>query len=483
MIPASISTIQEIRNALVEFKKSGKFIISYAEVYSQGTYYLASLSDKVYLNPQGYMLFKGLAAESMFFKGALEKLNIEMQVMRHGKFKSAAEPFLSDKMSDANKLQTMVFIEAVWKNILYDISQSRNISVAELDRLADEFKIETPEDALKYKLVDGLAYKDEVLTDLAARLGEKETDKINYMAMGKYTKVTGSKVKTPSVKDRIAVIYASGAIQSGDGDDKTIGSEKISKAIRKARLDKKIKAIVLRVNSPGGSALASDVIWHEVVLAKAAKPVVVSMGDYAASGGYYISCGATKIFAEPNTLTGSIGVFGMIPNFQGLLNKKLGITVDGVKTDNYADIGMVTRPMTPGEKGIMEREIDNIYNVFLKHVAEGRNMSVQKVDSIAQGRIWVAADAKRIGLVDEIGGVNDAIKAAADLAKTTNYRVVSLPEQKEFIQELMENLKDGARINYIKNELGENYIYYEHLKQAAEMKGIQARLPFELIIK
>jgi protease IV len=483
IVPARISTLQEIRNALLEFKKTKKFIISYSEMYMQGTYYLASVSDKIYINPEGYFLFKGLAANYMFLKGTLGKLDLDMQVIRHGKFKSAVEQFTNDKMSDANKLQTMAYIKSVWNNMLSDISLSRNISLNELNRIADEFKIETPKDAVKYRLVDGLAYKDEVLAELASLVKVKDINKIKYITLGKYSKAPESKSVISGKKDRIALVYASGEIQSGEGDDNTIGSEKISKAIRQARMDNKVKAIVLRVNSPGGSALASDVIWREVVLAKLVKPVVVSMGDLAASGGYYISCGASKIFAEPNTLTGSIGVFGIIPNLKGLLNKKLGITLDGVKTDEYADIGDITRPITTGEKAIFEREIDNIYHTFLKHVSEGRKLSVSNVDSIAQGRIWCANDAKRIGLIDNIGGINDAISAAADLAKIKEYKVTYLPEQKDVIKQLLESLTgEDVKTNYIKKELGENYIYFESLKNAAQMKGIQARLPFDFIL-
>ena len=483
VVPARISTLQEIRNALLEFKKTKKFIISYSEMYTQGTYYLASVSDKIYINPEGYFLFKGLSANYMFFKGALSKLDIDMQVIRHGKYKSAVEPFTNDKMSEANKQQTMAYINAVWNNMLTDISLSRNISVTDLNRIANDFKIETPEDAVKYKLVDAVAYKDEVLNSLASLLKVKEIKKIKYITLGKYTRAPENKINTYSKKDKIALVYASGEIQSGEGDDNTIGSERISMAIRHARMDDKVKAIVLRVNSPGGSALASDVIWREVILAKQAKPVVVSMGDYAASGGYYIACGASKIYAEPNTLTGSIGVFGIIPNLQGLLNKKLGITFDGVKTDEYADVGDITRPLSSGEKGIFEREIDNIYHAFLKHVSEGRKLSVSAVDSIAQGRIWSAYDAKRIGLVDNIGGINEAILAAAELAKLKEYKVTYLPEQKDMLKQLMESLSgEDVKASYLKKELGANYIYFETLKNAAEMKGIQARLPFDLII-
>ena len=301
---------KKIRNELLEFKKSGKFIVSYSEMYTQGSYYIASLADEIYLNPQGYFLFKGLAANYMFLKGTLEKLDIDMQVIRHGKYKSAVEPFISDKMSEANKLQTMTFIMAIWNNYLSDISHSRNISVSELNKLANDFRIQTPDDALKFKLVDKLGYKDELLADLASRTNTKAVDKIKYISLGKYIKVSDKKIHKSGKKENIAVVYANGEIMDGAGDDKTIGSETLSKAIREARLNKSIKAIVLRVNSPGGSALASDIIWREVVLARQVKPVVVSMGDVAASGGYYISCAANKIIADPNTITGLIGVFG-----------------------------------------------------------------------------------------------------------------------------------------------------------------------------
>ena len=382
-----------------------------------------------------------------------------------------------------NKEQTMAYISSVWKNMLTDISASRNISVEELNKLANDFKIESADDAVKYKLADKTAYKDEVLADLASRVGEKDFTKTKYITLNKYVKVPENKKTDYKIKDKIAIIYASGEIGGGEGDDKSIGSERISKAIREARLDKNIKAIVLRVNSPGGSALASDVIWREVVLAKLVKPVVVSMGELAASGGYYISCAANKIIAEPNTLTGSIGVFGMIPNIKGLLNKKLGVTIDGVKTDKYGDFGNISRPLTKSEISIFEREIDNIYQVFIKHVSEGRNMSVEKVDNIAQGRIWGAIDAKQIGLVDEIGGIDKAVETAATLAKLKTYRITSLPEEKEFFKQLMESISgEDVKTQFMKNQLGENYIYFENLKKASEMKGIQARLPFNLII-
>ena len=482
-IPTRISTIQEIRNALLDFKKSKKFIISYSENYTQGTYYLASVADKIYINPQGYFLFKGLSANYMFFKGTLSKLDVDMQVIRHGKYKSAVEIFTNEKMSEPNKQQTMAYIQGVWNNMLADISLSRNISVSDLNSLADGMKIQTAEDALKYKMVDKIAYKDEVLADLASLIGEKDFNKINYISMAKYSKAPENKSKISSKKDKLAVIYAFGEIQGGEGDDNTIGSEKISKAIRQARLDKSIKAIVLRVNSPGGDALASDVIWREVVLAKQVKPVVVSMGDYAASGGYYISCAASKIIAEPNTLTGSIGVFGIIPNFQGLLNKKLGITVDGVKTDQFADFGNTTRPLSPAERSILEFEIERIYKTFIKHVSEGRKIPVATVDSIAQGRIWNANDAKRIGLVDDIGGINYAVTVAAGLAKIKDYKITYLPAQKDIFKQIVESISgEDVKANYIRKELGENYIYFENLKIAAGMKGIQTRLPFDLII-
>lgn len=479
-VPAGIATVEEIRNALLDFKTSGKFIFAYSETYSQGAYYLSSVADKIYLNPEGNLDWKGLSAQMMFFKGTLEKLEISAQIFRHGKFKSAIEPFDLDKMSAANRLQTMTYLNAIWDHIVDGISKSRHIPADELNQIADQLSIRQPEDAVKFKMVDGLKYKDEILTELKNKLGLKEKEKINYVDIGDYTH-SRSKEKR-SAKEKIAVIYATGTIGSGEGDDDSMGSERISRAIREARSDSNIKAIVLRVNSPGGSALASDVIWREVFLARKTKPLVVSMGDVAASGGYYISCAADVIVAEPNTITGSIGVFGMLPNAQKFFNNKLGITIDTANTNRHADIGSVYRPVTTEENQFIQQSVENIYNVFIGKVADGRKKTTAEIDSIGQGRVWSGVDAKRIGLVDELGGINDAIKIAARRAKLDKYKIVELPKQKEILEELLKDISDDIETKMLKRQLGETYDHYMHYKEMIDLKGVQARMPYEVVL-
>ncbi len=480
-VPSGQATIEEIRNALIEFRKTGKFVVSYSESYTQKSYYLASVSDKIYLNPAGDMVFKGMVGQVMFFKGLLDKIDVEAQVIRHGKYKSAIEPFTLDKMSEANKEQTLAFISGIWNHVLTGISVSRNISVNQLNTIADEFKIQSPNDALNLKMVDKLLYKDEVLDELMARVDVKQNKDLKIMKFAKYTKTSDAGKKISD--DKIAVIYASGSIMSGEGSEETIGSERISKAIRKARLDDKVKAVVLRVNSPGGSALASDVIWREMVMTRKVKPVVVSMGNVAASGGYYISCAADKIYAYPNTITGSIGVFGIVPNMKEMFSKNLGITFDEVKTNPYADFIPITRAMSEAEKKIITSDVEDIYNTFITHVAEGRKLTVAQVDSIGQGRVWSGADAKRIGLIDEFGGLNDAIQAAAKLAKLKDYRTIDLPEQKEPIEQIIQALSGDNASIFTRNELGAAYPYFQYLSRMSHMEGVQALMPYEFDIK
>jgi protease-4 len=480
-IPAGIAMVEEIRTKLLEFKNTGKFILAYSEYYSQNAYYLASVADKIYLNPQGAIDFKGLSAELMFFKNALAKLEVEPQIIRHGKFKSAIEPFILDKMSDENREQTMTYMSAIWNHTVEGISKSRNISKEELNKIADEMLLQKAEDAVKYKLADQLAYKDEILEILKEKTEAKAVDKINSVSIADYTFAKENK-KKDFTKDKIAVIYAVGEIDSGEGDDEKIGSERISKAIREARLDDKVKAIVLRVNSPGGSALASEVMWREVVLAKQAKPVIVSMGNVAASGGYYISCAADTIVAEPNTITGSIGVFGVLFNAQGFMNNKLGVTIDTVKTNLHADIGSIYRPLTASERDIIQKSVEHVYDVFITRVAEGRKLTKEKVDEIGQGRVWSGVDAKRIGLVDVLGGLETAIEIAAQKAGLENYKLVSLPKQKNPIDELFSNGTSGVEEAMIKYFLGENAKYYMTLDRLKRYSGIQARMPYEIEI-
>jgi protease-4 len=481
MIQAGMATIEEIRHSLLDFKKSQKFIYAYSESYSQGAYYLASLADKIYIYPQGDLDFKGIRVNLMFFKGTLEKLELKPEIIRHGKFKSAVEPFMYDKMSPENREQISTFINGIWNNVLDGISTSRNISKSTLQQIADSLSARKPEDALRLNLVDKIAFYDEVLSDLKKKTGLEEKENVKLVSLKKYTNAF-VKAEDFSAK-KIAVIYANGDIVSGDGQDDQVGSTRIAASIRKARLDSTIKAIVLRVNSPGGSALASDVIWRETVLAQRAKPLIVSMGDYAASGGYYISCAADTIVARPNTITGSIGVFGLMFNAQDMFKNKLGITFDGDKTGKYADLGDMSRPMSDEERAIIQEEVEKIYDTFITHVSEGRNISKAAVDSIGQGRVWTGTDAKRLGLVDVLGGLNDAIEIAAKKANLTTYRTIALPEQKEFFEQIMEDLNTEVSTSFTKQQLGESYIYYQKLNELVNEKGILAKLPISIEIK
>ncbi|MCC6370059.1 MAG: signal peptide peptidase SppA [Bacteroidia bacterium] len=476
---AGFAGVQELRNLLADFKTSGKFIYCYGEYYSQQEYFLASVSDKVFLNPQGAVEWKGLYMGLMFFKKSLEKLDIDVQVFRHGKFKSAVEPFLLDKMSASNRLQSETFLNGIWNSMLSEIAKSRKLSVDELNRMANNLEIQFPEDA-KGKLVDELAYEDQVMSELKKKTGKKESDKLSAVDMDKYTAKSKPDSKLSATK--IAVIYANGSINSGEGDDEQIGSDRIAKAIKEARMDDKIKAIVLRVNSPGGSALASDVIWREMVLAKKAKPTVVSMGDYAASGGYYISCAADRIFAQPNTITGSIGVFGLVPNLQKMLENKLGITIDTVNTNKHSDYGNALRPVTEFEYDVIQKSVERVYSNFTKIVAEGRKMTQAEVDSIGQGRVWAGADAVKIKLVDELGGLKEAIAYAAKKAGLKEYRISEMPKQKNPFDGLLGNKETEFETRMLKRNLGPTYIYFKHVQELMNLQGIQARMPFELEI-
>ncbi|WP_179413561.1 signal peptide peptidase SppA [Mucilaginibacter sp. E4BP6] len=487
-IESQQATVEEIRNALIDFKKSGKFIIAYAEVYTQSFYYLASVADKVYINPKGIFEFKGFSSQITFLKGALDKLGIEAQIIKVGTYKSAVEPLFLTKMSDANRLQVTSYLGSLYDHFLTNIGKSRNISKDSLFNYANNLSIQFPEDALKYKLVDGLKYKDEILDELKDRTGTEKKSTVPSIELKDYTKSDADKDddsndKNSSSKNRIAIIYASGEINGGDGDDNTIGSERISKALRKARLDNKIKAVVLRVNSPGGSSLASDVIWREVMLTKKAKPIIVSMGDLAASGGYYISCAADSIFAEPNTITGSIGIFAILPNMQKLFNDKLGITFDGVTTGKYADLGDISKPLSPDERAILQNQVNHGYDDFTKAVAAGRHKTQAYINSIGQGRVWTGAQAIKIGLVDRLGNINDAINSAAKMAKLSDYKLIEYPEQKSFLDKFGSNFNVEMKTRAIKSELGDNYKYYEQIKGVTQMmRTPQTRLPYDIMI-
>lgn len=481
-IGSGMATMEEVRNALLKFKESGKFVIAYGEVYSQKAYYMATTADIICLNPEGALDFRGMAGELVFIKGLLSKLDINPQIIRHGKYKSAIEPLISDRMSEANKEQTLAYMNSLWMHIYDGISKARNIDPAKLQLIADSLLIQTPEDALNYRFVDQVIYKDQLIDLLKEKLEIGKNDKIEMIKLERY-KDAPAKTLRKRAKEKIAVIYAVGSIGDGEGNDETIGSERISKAIRNARTDSTVKAIVFRVNSPGGSALASDVILREIRLARDEKPVVVSMGDYAASGGYYIACAADTILANPTTLTGSIGVFGVIPDFSKFFNNKLGVTFDVVKTNDHADYISVTRPMTPYEEKVITNDVERIYKVFVNHVSEGRSMPEALVDSLGQGRVWSGTDGVKTGLVDLTGGLQDAISIAATMAKLDDYRITSLPEQKDPFTQIMDELTGKPSETRLKKELGLLYPYMKELQSLSGMKGVQARLPFILNIQ
>jgi protease-4 len=481
-IPSGLETIREIRQALVDFKTSGKFIIAYGEIYSQGAYYLASVADKIYMHPDGAIEFKGLGAGVFFLKGTLEKLDIKMQVIRHGKYKSAVEIFTNDKMSEASREQLNAMISDMWGVILKDISASRNLSINQLNIIADNLDGLVADKALAAKMIDGLYYKDEIDAELRNKLGIGDKDKIKTVSLSKYTKASPNVSEKVSA-NKIAVVYAIGNIIDGKGDDRTVGSVNMSEAIRQARENDKVKAIVLRVNSPGGSATASEIIRREVVLAAKEKPVVVSMGDVAASGGYWISASATKILADPATITGSIGVFGLFPNLQDFFGKKLGITFDNALTNKYSDFPNPNRPLTSYENMILERQVDKTYADFLTLVSSGRRLAVSQVDSIGQGRVWSGTDARDLGLIDQFGGLQDAIRLAAELGGISDYNLLSLPAQKDPFQQIIDELTGNVSTGRIEKELGEYYTYYQYLKQIKDSQGVQARLPYELKVQ
>ena len=485
-IPTSTATLQEIRNKLIEFKESGKFIVTYGESYSQSAYYMASVADKIFLNPEGALDLHGMASQIMFYKHLLEKLDVEMQIVRgpNNRFKSAVEPYFLDKMSEANREQMDKLLNSIWGEILTSISQSRNISVEQLNKIADN--LETYFDAqkaLEYGLVDNLYYKDQLLDELKGLTGSNKD--INTIGNANYAKTYKDKSVS---KNEVAVVYALGQIFDGKGDEEqNIYSENLSKTIRKAREDENVKAIVLRVNSPGGSAVASAIIGRELDLTKAEKPIIVSMGDYAASGGYWISAKADYIFADPTTLTGSIGVFGTFPNLQGLLNDKIGLTFDVAKTNENADFGTVTQPLTEFQYGKLQEMVVKTYDDFTKRVAEGRGLTQSYVDSIGQGRVWSGVDAIGIGLVDQLGDMEDAIAYAAQKANLgDDYKVTEWPKQKNFFTRIMESMNNNGSDKLdaaMRSKLGSYYNYLQGLEYLQKNTGIQARMPFDMVIE
>ncbi len=484
-INSGYATVEEIRNALLDFKTSGKFIYTYADMISQKAYYLATVSDSLMLNPMGMFDFRGLSAEHTFFKKALDKFGIEMQVVRgkNNKFKSAVEPYLFDKMSDANREQTGVYLKSIWNHVLKGISERRKIQVDSLNSYADGvMTFQKADKALKYRFFDNLKYKDQVLADFRKLTGLGANDEIPVVSVAEYDKVPKTIEAGGLAKDRIAVVYAFGEIDSGTDGAYQIDSKEVSKGIREARTDSAVKAIVIRVNSPGGSAYGSEVIWREVILAQKVKPVIVSMGDYAASGGYYIACGADAILANPTTITGSIGVFGTIPNLSGLLTDKIGITFDNVSTNQHSDMPSITRKMTPFEKDLMQTYVESTYQTFISHVADGRRKTTAFVDSIGQGRVWSGENGKLNGLVDEFGGLNDAVKLAAAKAKIQHYRIKELPKQKDTFEELMKSFSTRMQNSILESKLGETYHLWENFSRESRANGIYARMPYDLEI-
>jgi protease IV len=485
-IAGAPSSMVDVRRALEEFKASGKWILAYAEDFGQGGYYVSSVANEVYMYPQGSMDWRGINAEIMFFKKLLDKLEIEAQVIRgpNNKFKSAVEPYIYDHMTDENRAQMESFISDVWNVMLEDISVSRQVDRVVLNQLADSLSLVDPKKAVETKMLDGLKYRDEVLDMIKAKMGvDASTDEedMAFITLDDYHK------SDDDVKDNdneIAVVYAVGAIESGEGDDQTIGSERIAGALRNARLDKDVKAIVLRVNSPGGSALASDVIWRETMLIKqSGKPFYVSMGDYAASGGYYISCAADKIYANPSTITGSIGVFGILPNMQKFLDNKLGLTFDRYETNPHADMNSAVKPLDELEMKAMQTMVSNIYNDFITKVATGRNMTIANVDSIGQGRVWSGMDAKQIGLVDELGNLEDCVQAIAAKAGIADFEVVKLPAMVDPFQKFVEELTGQKETAVLEKVFGAEYKMLRNAQQFVNMNGVQARLPFIMEIR
>jgi protease-4 len=474
-----VSQVQSIRNKLKEFKESGKFITAYANIYTQKGYYLSSIADVIYVTPTGIIEFRGLSSERLFFKDFQEKYGVKMEVIRHGKYKSAVEGYLDDKMSEANREQISSFLNSIWSEFLADISESRGLTVQELNNIADTLGTRSPELALKSNMIDGTIYRDqyeEVLKELI------ETD-VNYVSISDYISTGKGRIRSTAT-DEIAILYTQGTMLYGEGDESVIGQESVIDAIRKIKKDSKIKSVVLRVNSPGGVALTGDLIWRELELLKAEKPFVVSMGDVAASGGYYIACGGDRIIAEPTTITGSIGVFGTIPNVSGLADR-IGINAERVSTNKQAQGYSLYEPITDEFYDEQSQGVEEVYAAFLSRVAAGREMTYQEVDAVAQGRVWTGVEALENGLVDELGSLDDAVQRAAELAGLVNYRTSDYPRfEKDFedVFDFFPFMKIKERI--FEKELGRsNYKIYKEIRDVSQFQGIQAIIPFSIEIE
>jgi len=481
-IQAGIAQTQAIRDKLFEFKESGKFILAYADYYNQKNYYLSSIADSIYVNPVGDIDFKGLAGEVLFFKDFQDKYGVKMEVIRHGKYKSAVEPFLANEMSDANREQTKSFLNSIWDELVDDISVSRDLTSDRINQIADELMARNPDLAIENRIITNQIYKDEYV-EILKDLGEiKEGKTLSAISLKDYIDNGKGRIASTS-KNRIAVIYAQGEIRYGKGNEKYIGQELIIKSLKKARESRNVKAIVLRVNSPGGSPLASDIIWREIELTKKEIPVVVSMGNLAASGGYYIACNADRIYAEPTTITGSIGVFGAVPNISEFADR-IGINAEQIGTNKQSVGYSLFEPINESFYRVTKEGIERVYTDFVNKVAAGRNMTFSEVDSIAQGRVWTGTQALENGLVDELGSLDDAIDAAAGLADIDTYKVRNYPDYEKDFKDLFKDPFSSAKQSVLEEEMGkENYLIYKRLKQFSELKGIQIRLPFLLEIK
>lgn len=482
-LETSFASLEEIRSALMDFKESGKWIVAYGDQYDQGTYYLASTADKIIVNPQGSIAWHGLASQVVFFKDLLGKLGVDMQIFKVGTYKSAVEPFISTEMSPANREQTTAYITSIWNKLLEDISASRNLSVDSLNYYADQMMDLRPaQDYITYGMADTLMYKDEVLSYLKNMSNREADESLRTLSLEDMKNVKRNVPKDKS-GNIIAVYYAYGEIDNSTSTDEGIDSKKVCRDLRKLREDETVKAVVLRVNSPGGSAYGSEQIWNEVVKMTAEKPVVVSMGDYAASGGYYISCAADCIVANPTTLTGSIGIFGMFPNMEKLFSDKLGLNFDMVKTNKLADMGDLTRPFNAAESEIMQNYINNGYKLFVKRCADGREMTTEAIEKIAEGRVWTGATAKELGLVDELGGLDKALEIAAEKAGVEAYSTITYPAKEGMFSSLLNQSKNDYIEGKLEESIGEYYNQFKFIKNLKEADPVQARLPFEMIIK
>lgn len=487
---AGLATMQEIRDALVEFKSSGKWIVSYSDFYTQGGYYLASVADEIYMEPEGMLEFKGLRSNVMFMKGLLDKVGVDVQVIRpkNNRFKSAVEPFLLDSMSTSNEEQLDRILSSIWGHIAYDIAKSRNMTEEEVNLAAAELLSRNAKSAQEGGLIDGVKYRDEVMAELMSKTRVELEEDLELVTLRQYSQSNVEEftdLEKLYAKDKIAVIYGIGEIGMGKGNIESIGSDGLAELISEARKDSSVKAIVLRVNSPGGSALASDVIWREMTLAKETKPVLVSMGDVAASGGYYIACNADKIFASEMTITGSIGVFGMIPNTKELDEQFLGLKYDGVKTHKYADIMDIHRPLRADESGVWQEMVDHIYDDFTGKVAQGRSVEQRYVDSIGQGRIWSGVDALDNHLVDAYGGLDETIAEAASMAGLEKFKVQNYPEEVDPLEQILKDLTGQAKVDPLASLSEMDIKLYRMVKQyqeLVEMRGVQMRMPYVLEI-